>query len=188
MPRAVRPFEFAEGDSFLHRLNPVTKLLMIFSVTALVITFLDPLVGLAIVVALYALAVPCAPILAAQIREIIDAYQSRCFKVYYLNPLRRIRAFLALLPPTIFATLRRAQWTSVALEMKGFTYPGERTYRQASTLRPVDKALIAFQVGLIGLASYASNLRLPKFVFTQPLSAQLAALSLLHLLGGFFLI
>src|SRR5205807_9242735 len=56
MPRSVRPFEFAEGDSFLHRLNPVTKLLMIFSVTALVITFLDPLVGLAIAVALYAVA------------------------------------------------------------------------------------------------------------------------------------
>src|SRR5438046_5472898 len=56
MPRAVRPFEFAEGDSFLHRLNPVTKLLMIFSVTALVITFLDPLVGLAIAVGRYAVA------------------------------------------------------------------------------------------------------------------------------------
>jgi len=129
-----------------------------------------------------------APIFAAQLGEIIDAYQSRGFKVYYLNPFRRIRAFLALLPPTIFATLRRAQWTSVALEMKGFTYPGERTYRQASTLRPVDKALIAFQVGLIGLASYASNLRLPQFVFTQPLFEKLAALSPLHLLGGFLLI
>src|SRR5205823_5592995 len=92
------------------------------------------------------LAFASAPIFAAQLGEIIDAYQSRGFKVYYLNPFRRIRAFLALLPPTIFATLRRAQWTSVALEMKGFTYPGERTYRQASTLRPVDKALIAFQV------------------------------------------
>ena len=285
MPRAVRPFEFAEGDSFLHRLNPVTKLLMIFSVTALVITFLDPLVGLAIAVALYAVALAAkvprqliviykrvvllmggafatlyfifytvgpylfegrfsvlgfvwaasglyrlanligivaifaattlmidlanaltllkippriastvslafasAPIFAAQLGEIIDAYQSRGFKVYYLNPFRRIRAFLALLPPTIFATLRRAQWTSVALEMKGFTYPGERTYRQASTLRPVDKALIAFQVGLIGLASYASTLRLPQFVFTQPLFENLAALSPLHLLGGFLLI
>jgi len=76
----------------------------------------------------------------------------------------------------------------VVLEMKGFTYPGERTYRQASTLLPVDKALIVFQVGLIGLASYASTLRLPQFVFTQPLFEKLAALSPLHLLGGFFLI
>src|SRR2546429_154273 len=70
MPRAVRPFEFAEGDSFLHRLNPVTKLLMIFSVTALVITFLDPLVGLAIAVALYAVA------LAAKVpRQLIVIYK-----------------------------------------------------------------------------------------------------------------
>src|SRR2546430_15524748 len=70
MRSAVRPFEFAEGDSFLHRLNPVTKLLMIFSVTALVITFLDPLVGLAIAVALYAVA------LAAKVpRQLIVIYK-----------------------------------------------------------------------------------------------------------------
>src|SRR5256886_13587872 len=281
MPRSVRPFEFAEGDSFLHRLNPVTKLLMIFSVTALVITFLDPLVGLAIAVALYAVALAAkvprqliviykrvvllmggafatlyfifytvgpylfegrfsvlvfvwaasglyrlanligivaifaattlmidlanaltllkippriastvslafasAPIFAAQLGEIIDAYQSRGFKVYYLNPFRRIRAFLALLPPTIFATLRRAQWTSVALEMKGFTYPGERTYRQASTPRPGDKAPNAVQAGLIGLASYASTLRAPQFVFPQPLVERVAATSPLDMRGG----
>src|SRR5438034_1180023 len=163
MPSAVRPFEFAEGDSFLHRLNPVTKLLMIFSVTALVITFLDPVVGLAVAVALYAIA------LAAKVpRQLIVLYMR-----------------VVLMMCGGFATLRRAQWTSVALEMKGFTYPGERTYRQASTLRPVDKALIVFQVGLIGLASYASTLRLPQFVFTQPLFEKLAALSPLHLLGGF---
>src|SRR5436190_17289002 len=70
MPSAVRPFEFAEGDSFLHRLNPVTKLLMIFSVTALVITFLDPVVGLAVAVALYAIA------LAAKVpRQLIIIYK-----------------------------------------------------------------------------------------------------------------
>src|SRR5437660_10944145 len=70
MPRAVRPFEFAEGDSFLHRLNPVTKLLMIFSVTALVITFLDPLVGRRIMIAHNAVA------LAAKVpRQLIIIYK-----------------------------------------------------------------------------------------------------------------
>jgi energy-coupling factor transport system permease protein len=283
--KTVRPFEFAEGDSFLHRLNPVTKLVMIFSVTALVITFLDPLVGLGIAVTIYLLAVASkvprqvvviykrvvvlmggafatlyfvsytvlpylfsgrfsvlgfvwaasglyrlanligivalfaattlmidlangltllkippriastvslafasAPIFVSQLGEIVDAYQSRGFKVYYANPLRRIAAFLTLLPPTIFATLRRAQWTSVALEMKGFTYPGEKTYRQASTLRPADKALIGFQIGLIGVAGYVGTLRLPPFMFTQPLFERLTELSVFHLLGGFFLV
>ena len=285
IPKTVRPFEFAEGNSFLHRLNPVTKLMMIFSVTALVITFLDPLVGLIVAVALYGIALAAkvprqliviykrvvllmggafatlyfifytvgpyifegrfsvlglvwaasglyrlanligivaifaattlmidlanalallkippriastvslafgsAPIFATQLGEIVDAYQSRGFKVFHLNPFRRIGAFLALLPPTIFATLRRAQWTSVALEMKGFTYPGERTYRHASTLGRVDKGLIAFQVGVIGFTGYVSTLHLPQFVFTQPLFEQLAGVSPLHLVGGFFLI
>jgi energy-coupling factor transport system permease protein len=282
--KTVRPFEFAEGHSFLHQLNPVTKLLMIFTVTALVITFLDPLFGLGIAGGLYLIAVAsgvprqlivvykrvvllmggafatlyfifytagpyvldgrfsvlgfvwaasglyrlanligivaifaattlmidlanalallkvppriastvslafaAAPIFVTQLGEIVDAYQSRGFKVFHANPLRRIRAFMALLPPTVFATLRRAQWTSVALEMKGFTYPGERTYRQASTLRPVDKVLVALQVGLIGFTGYVSTLRLPQFAFTQPLFEQLAGLSIFHLLGGFFL-
>jgi energy-coupling factor transport system permease protein len=281
----VTPFEFVEGDSFLHRLNPVGKLLMIFSVTALVITFLDPLVGLGISVGIYVMAVASkvsrqliviykrvvvlmggafatlyfifytglpyvldgrfsvlgfvwaasglyrlanligivavfaattlmidlanaltllkippriastvslafgsAPIFVAQLGEIVDAYQARGFKVYHANPLKRIAAFLALLPPTIFATLRRAQWTSVALEMKGFTYPGERTYRQASTLTRVDKVVIAVNVGVIGLSGYVSSLRLPPFVFTQPLFERLTELSTLHLLGGFFLV
>src|SRR5439155_19485847 len=55
--RIVRPFEFVEGNSFLHRLNPIGKLMMIFSVTALAITFLDPLVGLGISVGIYLIAV-----------------------------------------------------------------------------------------------------------------------------------
>jgi energy-coupling factor transport system permease protein len=283
--KTVRPFEYAEGDSFLHRLNPVTKLMMIFSVTALVITFLDPLLGLGIAVAIYltasaakvqrqliviykkvvllmggafatlyfifqtvfpfvfegrfsvlgfvwaasglyrlanligivavfaattlmidlangltllkippriasvvSLAFGSAPIFVSQLGEILDAYQSRGFKVYHRNPLRRISAFLDLLPPTIFATLRRAQWTSVALEMKGFTHPGQRTYRQATRLRPADKVLIAVQVGVIGLAGAVSTLRLPAFLYTQPLFEQLRALSPFHLLGGFFLV
>jgi len=283
--RIVRPFEFVEGNSFLHRLNPIGKLMMIFSVTALAITFLDPLVGLGISVGIYLIAVASkvprqliiiykrvvvlmggafatlyfifytafrylldgrfsvlgfvwaasglyrlanligivavfaattlmidlanaltllkippriastvslafgsAPIFVSQLGEIIDAYQSRGFKVYHLNPLRRAAAYLALLPPTIFATLRRAQWTSVALEMKGFTYPGERTYRQASTLTQVDKVVIAVNAGVIGVCGYVSTLRLPMFGFTQPLFDRLMESSPLHLLGGFFLV
>jgi energy-coupling factor transport system permease protein len=283
--RTVRPFEFVEGDSFLHRLNPIGKLMMIFSVTALAITFLDPLVGLGISVAIYLIAVASkvprqliiiykrvvvlmggafatlyfifytglpylldgrfsvlgfvwaasglyrlanligivavfaattlmielanaltllkvppriastvslafgsAPIFVSQLGEIVDAYQSRGFKVYHLNPLRRAAAYLALLPPTIFATLRRAQWTSVALEMKGFTYPGERTYRKASILTRVDKVVIAANVGVIGFCGYVATLRLPQFGFTQPLFDRLMESSLLHLLGGFFLV
>jgi energy-coupling factor transport system permease protein len=283
--KTVRPFEYAEGESLLHRLNPVTKLMMIFSVTALVITFLDPIVGLGIAAAIYVLAAAAkvhrqliiiykkvvllmggafatlyfifhtvfpyvfqgrfsvlgfvwaasglyrlanligivavfaattlmidlangltllkippriastvslafgsAPIFVSQLGEIVDAYQSRGFKVYHRNPLKRIAAFLALLPPTIFATLRRAQWTSVALEMKGFTYPGKRTYRQATRLQPIDKTLIAVQIGVIGLAAFAATLRLPPFLFAQPLFEQLTALSPFHLLAGFFLL
>ncbi len=281
----MRPFEFVEGDSFLHRLNPVTKLMMIFSVTSLVITFLDPLMGLAISAAIYLIAVVSkvprqliiiykrvvvlmggafatlyfifytafpyflegrfsvlgfvwaasglyrlanligivaifaattlmidlanaltllkippriaatvglafgsAPIFVNQLGEIVDAYQSRGFRVYHPNPLRRVIAYMALLPPTIFATLRRAQWTSVALEMKGFTDPGERTYRHASTLSRADKILIAIQVGVMGLSGYFGSLRLPQFLFTQPLFERLIAVSPWHLLGGFFLL
>lgn len=283
--RTVRPFEFAEGDSFLHRLNPVGKLLMIFSVTALVITFLDPIMGLGISVAIYLVAVASkvprqliviykrvvvlmggafatlyfifytvlpyvldgrfsvlgfvwaasglyrlanligivavfaattlmidlansltllkippriastvslafgsAPIFVTQLGEIVDAYQSRGFKVYHANPVRRAAAFLALLPPTIFATLRRAQWTSVALEMKGFTYPGERTYRKASTLTRADKVVIAANVAAIVVCGYIATLRIPPFVFTQPLFERLMETSPLHLIGGFLLV
>jgi energy-coupling factor transport system permease protein len=284
-PRTVRPFEYVDVDSFLHRLNPVTKLMMIFSVTALVITFLDPLVGLGISIAVYLMAIASrapeqliivykrvvvlmggafaalyfifytgfpyffdgefsvlgfvwaasglyrlanligivaifaattrmielanslallkvppriattvslafgsAPIFVSQLGEIIDAYQSRGFKVHYVNPLRRIVAYLALLPPTIFATLRRAMWTSVALEMKGFTYPGKRTYRQESILRTADKVLLGVNIGLIVFAAYASSLRLPLFIFTQPLFESLMESSLLHLMAGFLLV
>jgi energy-coupling factor transport system permease protein len=283
--RTVRPFEYVDVDSYFHRLNPVTKLMMIFSVTALVITFLDPLVGLGIAVALYVIAaasrvpeqlivvykrvvilmggafatlyfifytgfpyfargefsvlglvwaasglyrlanligivaifaattrmielanslallkVPpriattvslafgSAPIFVSQLGEIIDAYQSRGYKVRYVNPFRRIVAYLALLPPTIFATLRRAMWTSVALEMKGFTYPGKRTYRQESILRTADKVLLGVNIGLIGFAAYASTLGLPQFIFTQPLFESLMETSPLHLILGFFLV
>src|SRR5438067_80546 len=158
MPRAVRPFEFAEGDSFLHRLNPVTKLLMIFSVTALVITFLDPLVGLAIAMALYAVA------LAAKVpRQLIIIYKR-----------------VVLLMGGAFATLYFIFYTvgpylfEGRFSVLGFVWAASCLYRLAKLIRIV--------------ASYASTLRLPQFVFTQPLFEKLAASSPLHLLGGFLLI
>lgn len=284
--RQVRPFEYAEGDSFLHRLNPVTKLIIIFGVTALVITFLDPLFGLTISVALYLLAwasgvtkqlvviyknvvvlmggafatlyftfytgfpyvlrgeisvlgfvwaasglyrlanligvvaifaattriidlanslaivkVPprvattvslafgSAPLFVSQLSEIVDAYQSRGFKVREVDPVRKIAAYLSLLPPTIFATIRRAQWASVALEMKGFTYSGVRTFRLGAkrVLSRTDKAVIFLNFGLIAFAVYYARLGLPLFLLTEPLYQRLLGMSILALVAGFLL-
>jgi energy-coupling factor transport system permease protein len=283
-PRRVRPFEYAEGDSFLHRLNPISKLMMIFGVTALVITFLDPILGLTFSIALYfvawgagiskqlviiykrvvvlmggafatlyfvfytgfpyifegkisalgfvwaasglyrlanligivaifaaatrmielansltmvrvpprvattvSLAFGSAPLFVSQLSEIVDAYQSRGFKVQHVNPLRRITSYLALLPPTIFATMRRAQWTSVALEMKGFTYSGARTFRvgRGRTLTNADKIVISVNLALIALSVYYARLGLPLFLFAEPIYRQLLAHSFPALVGGF---
>src|SRR5439155_291976 len=75
----------------------------IFAATTLMIDLANALTLLKVpprIASTVSLAFASAPIFAAQLGEIIDAYQSRGFKVYYLNPFRRIRAFLALLPPT----------------------------------------------------------------------------------------
>lgn len=280
--RRVRPFEYMEGESLLHRLNPITKLLLIFGVTALVITFLDPIFGLAInlglfllagiarvtpqlvivykrvvvlmggafatlywvfysgfplflrgelsvlgfvwaasglyrlanligIVAIFAattqiielanslamirvpprvastvsLAFGSAPLFVTQLGEIIDAYQSRGFTVQQLNPFRRILSYLALLPPTIFATVRRAQWASVALEMKGFTYPGKRTFRLQRGLSRADKVAITVILGLMLFSVYASGRGLSGFILTEPLYRYLLQKSVGALLAGF---
>jgi len=285
-PRRIRPFEYVEGDSVLHRLNPISKLMMIFGVTALVITFLDPVFGLTISIALYlvawsagvskqlvvvykrvvalmggafatlyfvfytgfpyiykgeisvlgfvwaasglyrlanligivaifaattrmielansltmvkvpprvaitvSLAFASAPLFVSQLSDIVDAYQSRGFKVQHVNPLRRIMSYLAILPPTIFATMRRAQWASVALEMKGFTYSGIRTFRvkRGRILSTADKIVIVVSLALITLSAYYARLGLSPFIFTEPIYRQLLAHSFSALVSGFLM-
>jgi energy-coupling factor transport system permease protein len=282
----VTPFEYIEGNSIFHRLNALVKLFMIFSVTALVITFLDPVAGIIINIAIYimfviskatkafiminkrvvllmggtfatlyfifytvipyilygnfsemgfvwaasglyrlanligivglfaattriidlsvslpklgippriatvvGLAFGMVPLFTSQLKDIIDAYEARGFKIKHPNPIKRIISYISILPPTMLTTIRVAQWMSVALEMRGFTYPGKKTYRaiKSATLTIYDKIAIAINILIIISAAYISQLRLPTFPITQPLYHALLQISPLYLILAFLL-
>lgn len=280
----IRAFEYVEGDSPLHKLNPLPKLLMIFSVTALVITILEPLFSFVVSIMIWVLAligrvhkqltmaykgavaimgvafatyyfiaytvypfmvygtfkidgfcwaasglyrycnlvgivavfagvtrmidlatslskvkVPTKaaistsiafgtlPVFVSELRDIIDAYESRGLKVKHVNPIKKFKSYLDLLTPAIFGTVRKAQWMSVALECKGFGYSGERTYRVKVELRTMDYIAIAINIGIIALCAYVSSLRIPSFFISYPLFENLLETSPLALIAGFIL-
>jgi hypothetical protein len=73
--------------------------------------------------------------------------------------------------------------------MRGFTYPGKKTYRaiKSVTLTIYDKIAIAINIMIIISAAYISQLRLPTFPITQPLYHALLQISPLYLILAFLL-
>lgn len=278
----IRPFQYVEGDSFLHRLNPLVKLMLIFSVTAVVITLLDPIFSFIVNVTLFLLAYSSKvhkhlimaykgavaimgiafgayyfiantgypllvlgefrldgfwwaasglyrysnfvgvvalfaattriidlanslarmglpdriasttsisfgtiPLFSEQLGDIIDAYESRGYKLRKTNLFSRLRSYFALFPPTIFGTVRRTQWMSVALEIKGFGYSGKRTYRVKVRLTTVDYIALFLNIAAIVGSAYVYG-RLPLFPISPGIFRSLLNISLPALIAGFF--
>lgn len=283
--KIVRAWEYVEGNSLLHRLHPLSKFMMIFSVTAIVITFLDPIFGFLLALFLWLIAwksgvssslimvfkgavaimgilfaslyfimytayplitlgkfkvigfvwaasalyrysnlvgivglfaattriidlanslvkLKVPPRLASTIsisfatitlfisemRNIIDAYKSRGYTISKFNLFKRLKSYFELFPPAMFATIRRTRIMSMSLEMKGFTYPAEKTFRVVPTLKSIDKIVIGINILIILLCAVIPPLlNLSKFPYTYPLFQRLYEESLIYLIIGFFL-
>jgi energy-coupling factor transport system permease protein len=283
--KIVRAWEYVEAESFLHRLHPLSKFMMIFTVTAIVITFLDPIFGFLLALTLWIIAwrsgvssslvmvfkgavaimgvlfaslyfimytayplvmfgefkiigfvwaasalyrycnlvgivglfaattriidlansmvnLKVPPRLASTIsisfatitlfisemRNIIDAYKSRGYSISRFNLFSRLRSYFELFPPAMFATIRRSRIMALTLEMKGFTYPVEKTFRVVPVLKRVDKVVIGLNVLVIVLCGVIPLLvNMSKFPYTLPLFQSLYEESLLYLVFVFFL-
>lgn len=283
--RIVKAWEYVDAVSFLHSLHPLSKFMMIFSVTAIVITFLDPIFGFLLSIVIWSIAwrskvssslvmvfkgavaimgilfaslyfimytaypfivsgefnllgfvwavsalyrysnlvgvvglfaattriidlansmvnLKVPPRLASTIsisfatitlfisemRNIIDAYKSRGYNISRFNLVSRLRSYFELFPPAMFSTIRRSRIMALTLEMKGFTYPVEKTFRVVPKIKGIDKVVIGINVAIIILSGIIPML-IPtsKFPFTFPLFENLYAASPLLLLFSFFL-
>jgi energy-coupling factor transport system permease protein len=155
---------FVWAASGLYRLANLIGIVGLFAATTRIIDLSVSLPKLGIpprIATVVGLAFGMVPLFTSQLKDIIDAYEARGFKIKHPNLIKRIISYISILPPTMLTTIRVAQWMSVALEMRGFTYPGKKTYRaiKSATLTIYDKIAIAINIMIIISAAYISQLR-----------------------------
>jgi len=93
------------------------------------------------------------PVLIGEMRTIIQAMQARGKRMNYRNPIRRARALVPLLLPSLVSSVHRSQRIAATLEARGFTYDvGKRTSAREIALTGTDVFLLVVLV-LIAVGS-----------------------------------
>jgi energy-coupling factor transport system permease protein len=141
---------------------------LFFIVTTRLITLVTPVSDLLVALVKFRLPVEAAvslgiafasvPLMVNQFRTVIEAQKSRGAKFEIRNPLRKIRAYVPIIVPSIYLTVLRGIDISRTIESKAFTYnPSKRTFKKQLILRKLDYGAIFIalaSVVLLMLARY----------------------------------
>ncbi len=122
---------------------------LFFIVTTRLITLVTPVSDLLVALVKFRLPVEAAvslgiafasvPLMVNQFRTVIEAQKSRGAKFEIRNPLKKMRAYVPIIVPSIYLTVLRGIDISRTIESKAFTYnPAKRTFRKQLKLRGID--------------------------------------------------
>jgi energy-coupling factor transport system permease protein len=79
------------------------------------------------------------PLMINQFRTVMEAQKSRGAKFEIRNPIKKMRAYVPIIVPSIYLTVLRGIDISRTIESKAFTYnPSKRTFRNQLILRRLD--------------------------------------------------
>ncbi|HET7323842.1 MAG TPA: energy-coupling factor transporter transmembrane component T [Halococcus sp.] len=93
-------------------------------------------------------ALQLAPQMRDQARAIADAQQARGLDIR-ANIVERLKAFIALMTPLLISTLIASQTRALALESRGFSRKGKRTYLLDTNDTTLDKTLRFATIGIV---------------------------------------
>src|SRR5438128_2218977 len=97
-------------------------------------------------------AVRLVPTLAVDAQTVVDAQRSRGLELDKGNLLKRLRNYIPILIPLLLIAIRRSLELAEALESRGFPGKEGRTSLFQLKLRPVDYAIIAVSLAIIGIS------------------------------------
>jgi len=134
---------------FLTILITVKQILMLTSIKELLIGLvkwkLPPEFGVAL-----SIGFAYIPVLEREVATIVEAQEARGLKHDYRNPIKRTRALIPILIPSILASFRRSTQIALAIEARGFSYDiRNRTYVQELEFSKRDYIFMAFMVFLV---------------------------------------
>jgi energy-coupling factor transport system permease protein len=126
---------------------------LFFIVTTRLITLVTPVSDLLVALVKFRLPVEAAvslgiafasvPLMVNQFRTVIEAQKSRGAKFEIRNPIRKMRAYVPIIVPSIYLTVLRGIDISRTIESKAFTYnPSKRTFKKQLVLKRLDYAAI----------------------------------------------
>jgi energy-coupling factor transport system permease protein len=95
-------------------------------------------------------ALQLAPQMRDQARSIADAQQARGLDTR-ANIIERLKAFIALMTPLLIGMLITSQTRALALESRGFSREGQRTYLLETTDTTLDTALRWVTIGIVAV-------------------------------------
>ncbi|MCL7392970.1 MAG: energy-coupling factor transporter transmembrane protein EcfT [Thaumarchaeota archaeon] len=99
-------------------------------------------------------AIRFTPIIAQELRDIMDAQRARGVELDRGGPLQRARKFIPILVPLLANALRRAYELAEAMEVKCFGAAKKRTSLMELKARPKDYAVLLTALVFFGLAVY----------------------------------
>jgi energy-coupling factor transport system permease protein len=80
------------------------------------------------------------PFMIHEFRTVIEAQRSRGAQIEHKNPIKKMRAFMPVLVPSIYLAILRGMDIARAIESRAFSYnPAKRTYRRQLVLKRQDK-------------------------------------------------
>lgn len=113
------------------------------------------------------------PVVVAQLVSVMEAQQSRAWKVKTSNPIARFRAYTTIAIPTFFRSFQAAEAMAAAMLSRGFGYDiDHRTELEPRRFSGQDWALTAFfaaclvggfLLGFFGIVQYTLTMRLLGF-------------------------
>lgn len=120
--------------------TPVTEI-----ASALVKWKLSPLISIA-----FSSALGVAPLVINEIRNIQDAQKARGFRITGRNPIRKIFAWLPLLVPIFWCSMKRVESLSLSMEARGFSYKAkQRTFWKELKFQRSDWVTLSFCISVI---------------------------------------
>ncbi|MCL5045905.1 MAG: energy-coupling factor transporter transmembrane protein EcfT [Actinobacteria bacterium] len=164
-------------DTLVFSAGTVIRLFVVLSSTMVLLRVTDPTemalgivkLGLPVEVGMaVSIAMAYIPVLISQITEVLEAQQSRGWKVTTGNPIKRIKAYLPVFVPTFFRSYVASEEMAAAMLARGFGYNiSKRTELRPLILRSPDKIVgaicgvflvIGVTLGLLGRANYQFTL------------------------------
>jgi energy-coupling factor transport system permease protein len=98
------------------------------------------------------------PFMIHEFRTVIEAQRSRGAQIEHRNPIRKMRAFMPVLVPSIYLAILRGMDIARAIESRAFSYnPAKRTYRRQLILQRRDKifgALLILSTVAVGILRF----------------------------------
>lgn len=94
------------------------------------------------------------PLLAEEGSSIIEAQKARGLDLDRMGPVKKARAYFAVLFPLLYQALLKAESLALTLEARGFTSKGEKTFLRSLRLTVADKLMISLSVLSIPIAVF----------------------------------